>query len=153
MHHNYDLHRQPRNRESGLSLIETLIVLVIIGLVSAMIIPNVISRPDDARVTVARNDIASLSAALKMYRLDNRTYPSTAQGLMALVQRPTTAPTAANWHPEGYLDTLPMDPWGNPYVYQMPGKSGPFDIVSLGADGAVGGEGYDGDIALREPGT
>lgn len=153
MHYDNNLHGRPRSRESGLSLIETLIVLVIIGLVSAMIIPNVISRPDDARVTVARNDIASLSAALKMYRLDNRTYPSTTQGLMALVKRPTTAPKPANWHPEGYLDALPMDPWGNPYVFQVPGKSGPFDIVSLGADGALGGEGYDADITLREPAT
>lgn len=150
MHSDKTLRIYHRRGESGLSLIETLIVLVIIGLVSAMIIPNVISRPDDARVTVARNDIASLSAALKMYRLDNRTYPSTAQGLMALVERPTTSPQPANWHPEGYLDTLPMDPWGNPYVFLMPGETGPFDLISLGADGAPGGEGYDADIALRE---
>ncbi len=141
---------RPLSPEAGLSLIETLIVLVIIGLVSAMIIPNVISRPDDARVTVARNDIASLAAALQLYRLDNRTYPSTAQGLVALAERPGREPVPRNWHPEGYLDTLPLDPWGNPYVYRMPGESGAFDLMSLGADGKPGGENYDADIKLRE---
>ncbi len=141
---------RPLSPEAGLSLIETLIVLVIIGLVSAMIIPNVISRPDDARVTVARNDIASLAAALQLYRLDNRTYPSTAQGLEALAERPTSEPLPSNWHPEGYLDALPTDPWGNPYVYRMPGQSGAFDLISLGADGQPGGENYNADIHLRE---
>jgi general secretion pathway protein G len=138
------------SREAGLSLIETLIVLVIIGLVSAMIIPNVISRPDDARVTVARNDLASLAAALQLYRLDNRAYPSTAQGLAALAERPAGDPQPSNWHPEGYLDGVPVDPWGNPYVYRMPGQSGAFDLLSLGADGQPGGENYDADIHLRE---
>lgn len=138
------------SRDAGLSLIETLIVLVIIGLVSAMIIPNVISRPDDARVTVARNDIASLAAALQLYRLDNRTYPSTAQGLAALAERPAGDPQPSNWHPEGYLDAVPIDPWGNPYVYRLPGQSGAFDLLSLGADGQPGGEDYDADIHLRE---
>ena len=93
-----------RPKDAGLSLIETLIVLVIIGLVSAMIVPKVIGRPDEARITVARNDIAVIASALKMYRLDNRAYPSTAQGLSALVQRPSGSPQPANWHPEGYLD-------------------------------------------------
>lgn len=138
------------SREAGLSLVETLIVLVIVGLVSAMIIPNVISRPDDARVTVARNDIAALAAALQLYRLDNGTYPSTAQGLSALAERPKGEPRAPNWHPEGYLDSVPIDPWGNPYEYRIPGRSGPFDLYSLGADGQQGGEGYDADVHLRE---
>jgi len=138
------------SRQAGLSLIETLIVVVIIGLVSAMIIPNVISRPDDARVTVARNDIASLAAALQLYRLDNRTYPSTVQGLAALVERPAGDPKPSNWHPEGYLDAVPIDPWGNPYVYRLPGQSGAFDLLSLGADGQPGGKNYDADIHLRE---
>ncbi len=150
MHLQSKLPVRPLSPEAGLSLIETLIVLVIIGLVSAMIIPNVISRPDDARVTVARNDIASLAAALQLYRLDNRTYPSTAQGLEALAERPTSEPLPANWHPEGYLDALPTDPWGNPYVYRMPGQTGAFDLISLGADGQPGGENYDADIHLRE---
>lgn len=137
-------------RDTGLSLIETLIVLVIIAMVSAMIIPNVISRPDDARVTVARNDIASIAAALKLYRLDNRTYPSQAQGLAALVTEPTGEPRPAGWHPEGYLDALPMDPWGNPYVYRAPDRTGAFDLISLGADGLPGGEDFGADISLRE---
>lgn len=141
---------RPLSKEAGLSLIETLIVLMIIGLVSAMIIPNVISRPDDARVTVARTDIASLAAALQLYRLDNRTYPSTAQGLAALAERPAGDPQPPNWHPEGYLDGVPVDPWGNPYVYRLPGQSGAFDLLSLGADGQPGGENHDADIHLRE---
>lgn len=139
-----------RASEAGLSLIETLIVLVIIGLVSAMVIPNVISRPDDARVTVARNDIASLAAALQLYRLDNQTYPSTTQGLQALVERPSGNPQARNWNSEGYLDALPVDPWGNPYVYRIPAETGAFDILSMGADGEPGGESYNADISLRE---
>ncbi|WP_051624875.1 type II secretion system major pseudopilin GspG [Hyphomonas oceanitis] len=137
-------------KDAGLSLIETLIVLVIIGLVSAMIVPKVIGRPDEARVTVARNDIAAIASALKMYRLDNRTYPSTAQGLPALVARPSGSPEPANWHPEGYLDAVPNDPWAHPYEYRSPGENGGFDLVSLGADGKIGGEGQDADITIRD---
>jgi general secretion pathway protein G len=134
------------SRESGLTLVETLVVLVIIAVVAAMVIPNVIGRPDEARVTVARADLQGVSSALKMYRLDNGTYPTTAQGLAALVTRPTAGPAPANWHAEGYLAALPVDPWGRPYVYRSPGESGPFDLLSLGADGAPGGEGLDADI-------
>lgn len=137
-------------RQAGLSLIETLIVLVIIGLVSAMIIPNVIGRPDEARVTVAQNDIRSISSALKLYRLDNRSFPSTEQGLRALVERPSGSPQADNWHVEGYLDSLPVDPWGNAYVYRSPGQNGLYDLYSLGADAAPGGEEFDADIGLAE---
>tara|TARA_R110001606_G_scaffold169449_1_gene314501 strand:- start:6521 stop:7006 length:486 start_codon:yes stop_codon:yes gene_type:complete len=140
----------PLPRDAGLSLIETLIVLVIIGLVSAMIVPKVIGRPDEARVTVARNDIAAIASALKMYRLDNRTYPSTAQGLSALVARPSGSPEPANWHPEGYLDEVPNDPWAHPYEYRSPGENGGFDLVSFGADGKIGGEGQDADITIRD---
>ncbi len=138
--------------ESGISLIETLIVLVIIGMVSAMIVPNVISRPDDARVTVAQADIQSISAALKMYRLDNGAYPSRSQGLRALVSKPSGAPAPRNWHPEGYLPDLPVDPWGRDYVYEIPGETGAYDLYSLGADGELGGEGYDNDISTRNAG-
>ena len=140
------------NAETGLSLIETLIVLVIIGMVAAMIVPNVISRPDDARVTVATTDIRTISSALKMYRLDNRTYPSTSQGLEALVEKPSGSPPAENWHSEGYLPDFPMDPWGREYVYRSPGQSGAFDLYSLGADGKPDGEGYDADISARANG-
>ena len=142
--------KAPLPNDAGLSLIETLIVLVIIGLVSAMIVPKVIGRPDEARVTVARNDIASIASALKMYRLDNRTYPSTAQGLAALVVRPSGSPEPANWHPDGYLDAVPQDPWAHAYEYRSPGESGGFDLVSLGADGKIGGEGLDADITIRD---
>lgn len=140
--------REPLRRDAGLSLVETLIVLVIIGLVSAMIIPNVIGRPDEARVTVAENDIRSISSALKLYRLDNRSYPSTEQGLRALVERPSGSPEATNWNVEGYLDTLPVDPWGNAYLYRSPGETGLFDIYSLGADGLPGGDELDADLGL-----
>lgn len=139
---------RPLRRDAGLSLVETLIVLVIIGLVSAMIIPNVIGRPDEARVTVAENDIRSISSALKLYRLDNRSYPSTEQGLRALVERPSGSPAATNWNVEGYLDTLPVDPWANDYLYRSPGETGLFDLYSLGADGLPGGEGIDADLGL-----
>lgn len=136
--------------DAGLSLIETMIVLVIIGIVAAMIVPNVIGRPDDARKTVAETDIRSIASALKIYRLDNRAYPSTAQGLEALVSRPTGTPEANNWHPEGYLPELPVDPWGNAYVYRSPGASGSgFDLISLGADGQPGGENYAADISAN----
>ena len=135
--------------ETGLTLIETLIVLVIIGLVAAMIIPNVINRPDEARVTVAQTDIRAISSALKMYRLDNRSYPSTAQGLRALVEKPLGAPVPQRWYAEGYLSELPIDPWGNPYIYRNPGTQGAFDLTSLGADGKPGGQGYDADITVR----
>jgi|TARA_R110002020_G_scaffold309301_1_gene525103 general secretion pathway protein G len=137
-------------RDAGLSLIETLIVLVIIGLVSAMIVPKVIGRPDEARITVARNDISAIASALKMYRLDNRAYPSTAQGLSALVERPSGSPQPANWHPEGYLDEAPKDPWGNFYEYRSPGEKGGFDLLSFGADGKLGGEGQDADILIQD---
>lgn len=141
--------RRKLRRDAGLSLVETLIVLVIIGLVSAMIIPNVIGRPDEARITVAQNDIRSISSALKIYRLDNRSFPSTEQGLRALVERPSGSPEASNWHVEGYLDTLPVDPWGNAYVYRSPGETGLFDVYSLGADGLPGGDGINADLGLN----
>lgn len=136
--------------EAGLTLVETLIVLVIIGLAAAMIVPNVMGRPDDARLTVAKTDIRSISSALKMYRLDNRAYPSTNQGLSALVEKPSGTPTPSNWHAEGYLNDVPVDPWGNEYLYRSPGETGAFDLVSYGADGRQGGESYDADITIRD---
>ena len=108
--------------------------------------PNVIGRPDEARVTVARTDVRTIAASLEMYRLDNRAYPATTQGLEALVSRPTSPPAPPNWAAGGYLPQLPVDPWGNPYVYRAPGEAGPYDLMSLGADGEPGGEGVDADI-------
>lgn len=123
-----------------------MVVLVIIAIVAALVVPNVIGRPDEARATAARADIRTIAATLEMYRLDNRAYPTTAQGLQALVSRPTTPPPPPNWAAGGYLPQLPSDPWGNPYVYRSPGQGKPYELISLGADGAPGGEGVDADI-------
>lgn len=142
--------RSGRDPEAGVTLIEMMVVLVIIAVVAAMIVPNVIGRPDEARVTVARTDLRTISSALELYRLDNRTYPTTAQGLAALVERPTSAPVPQSWSSSGYLDSLPEDPWGNAYIYRSPGQVGAFDLVSLGADGRPGGDGVDSDIPLDD---
>lgn len=138
-----------RASEAGLTLIEMIVVLAIIALVAALIVPNVIGRPDEARSTVAGADLRTVSAALKMYRLDNSTYPTTEQGLQALVTRPTAAPLPRTWPEEGYLAQMPQDPWGRPYVYRNPGQAGGFDLYSLGRDGQPGGEGVDADITEK----
>lgn len=136
-------------REAGLTLVEMIVVLAIIALVAALIVPNIIGRPDQARVTVAQSDLKSISAALKMYRLDNGDYPSTAQGLAALASKPSGEPQPRNYAAGGYLDKVPVDPWGNPYVYKSPGENGAgFDLASNGKDGKQGGEGLDADITL-----
>lgn len=140
--------RTQRDPQAGVTLIEMMVVLVIIAVVAAMVVPNVIGRPDEARVTVAQTDMRAISGALELYRLDNRLYPSTAQGLAALVTRPLVAPEPANWATGGYLTQMPMDPWGAPYVYRSPGESGRFDLISLGADGKPGGSGVNADIQL-----
>ncbi len=134
-------------RDDGLTLIEMIIVLAIIALVAALIVPSVIGRPDEARVTVARADLKSIAAALKMYRLDNGDYPTTEQGLAALVTRPTAPPAPAAYAAGGYLAQMPADPWGHPYRYRSPGEAGAgFDLQSLGRDGRPGGSGIDADI-------
>ena len=128
----------------GFTLIELMVVLVIIGVLAALIVPNVLDRADDARVTAAKTDIANINQALKLYRLDNQRYPTGEQGLQALVTKPTTSPVPTNWKP--YLEKLPNDPWGNPYQYLNPGIKSAIDIMSFGADGKAGGEGKDADI-------
>ncbi|MFO1143482.1 MAG: type II secretion system major pseudopilin GspG [Amaricoccus sp.] len=139
--------RRPRRApDSGVTLIEMMVVLVIIAIVAALVVPNVIGRPDEARVTAARTDVKTIAATLEMYRLDNHSYPTTAQGLQALVTRPTSPPLPPNWAASGYLPQVPSDPWGRPYVYRSPGQGKPYDLVSLGADGKPGGEGVDADI-------
>ncbi|EZP53911.1 type II secretion system major pseudopilin GspG [Delftia sp. RIT313] len=130
--------------QRGFTLIELMVVLVIIGVLAALIVPNVLDRADDARVTAARTDITNISQALKLYRLDNQRYPTAEQGLQALIVRPTSGPLPNNWKP--YLEKLPNDPWGRPYQYLNPGIKGPIDIMSFGADGQAGGEGKDADI-------
>lgn len=133
-----------RDPQAGVTLIEMMVVLVIIAVVAALIVPNVIGRPDEARVTVARTDLRSIGSALELYRLDNLRYPSTAEGLVALVRAPVDAP---NWAAGGYLTEVPTDPWGNAYLYRSPGEHGAFDLISYGADGAPGGAGTNADIA------
>jgi len=135
-----------RARIRAFTLIEVMVVVAILAVLAALIVPKVMSRPDEARVVAARQDIASLLQALKLYRLDNLRYPTTEQGLAALVTRPTLAPVPPNWKPGGYLERLPRDPWGNPYQYLSPGLRGEVDVFSFGADGVAGGEGFDADI-------
>lgn len=128
----------------GFTLIELMVVLVIIGVLASLIVPNVLDRADDARMTAARTDVNNLMQALKLYKLDNLRYPSGEQGLQALLTKPTVAPVPANWKP--YLDKLPNDPWGSPYVYLNPGIKGEVDVMSFGSDSQAGGEGKNADI-------
>lgn len=137
-------------REAGFSLIEILIVVVIIGILAAVIVPRVMDEPDRARVTRAQQDIQALQTALNMYRLDNYHYPSTEQGLEALVRRPSGQPEAANWKEGGYIDRLPRDPWGREYQYLNPGVHGEIDVWSYGANGLPGGEGINAEIGNWE---
>ena len=131
-------------RAAGFTLIELMVVLVIIGVLAALIVPNVLDRTDDARATAARTDVNNIMQALKLYKLDNQRFPSAEQGLQALVQRPTAPPVPTNWKP--YLEKLPNDPWGRPYQYLNPGVKGEVDVMSFGADGASGGEGKNADV-------
>lgn len=130
--------------QRGFTLIELMVVLVIIGVLAALIVPNVLERADDARATAAKTDVNNVMQALKLYKLDNQIYPTAEQGLQALVVRPSSGPAAPNW--KNYLEKLPNDPWGRPYQYLNPGIKGPIDVMSFGADGQAGGEGKDADI-------
>jgi general secretion pathway protein G len=138
--------KQTHSDNRGFTLIEVMVVIVILGVLAALIVPKVMSRPDEARVAAARQDIGSIIQALKLYKLDNMRYPTTEQGLTALVKKPTGEPVPPNWKGNGYLEKLPKDPWGNPFQYLQPGTHGEIDVISLGADGAPGGEGNDADI-------
>jgi general secretion pathway protein G len=133
-----------RIRQVGFTLIELMVVLVIIGVLAALIVPNVLDRADDARGTAAKTDVANLMQALRMYKLDNQRFPTSEQGLQALVSKPTTNPVPNNW--KSYVEKLPNDPWGRPYQYLNPGVKGEIDVMSFGADGQPGGEGKDADI-------
>jgi len=133
-------------RDAGFSLLELMVVVVILSILALVIVPRVIDRPDQARVARAKSDIAAISSAVNLYRLDNFRYPTTEQGLEALVSRPTAEPAAPNWATNGYMDRVPVDPWGQPYQYLSPGVHGDFDIFSYGADGVQGGSGANADI-------
>ena len=137
------INRRVARGEQGFTLIEVMVVVVILSILAAIIVPRIMDRPDKARMVKAQADIRALESALNLYRLDNNNYPTTDEGLEALVQKPADAPT---WKEGGYVDRLPKDPWGRPYQYLSPGTHGTVDIFSLGADGQPGGDGKDADI-------
>ncbi len=137
-----------RKRLRGFTLIEIMVVITILGILAALIVPRVVGRTDDARITAAKQDIGAIMQALKLYRLDNGRYPTTEQGLRALIERPSTDPQPTNWKQGGYLErsSIPKDPWGKEYQYLNPGLRGEIDVFSFGRDGQSGGEGPDADI-------
>jgi len=132
------------NRQKGFTLIELMVVVAILAILAAVVAPMVLDRPDEARMVKVKQDISTISSALNLYKLDNYRYPTTDQGLEALVQKPTSEPLPKNWRP--YLQNLPRDPWGNDYLYLSPGEHGDFDLYTLGADGQEGGEGANADF-------
>ena len=136
-----------KNRSQlGFTLIEVMVVIAIIGIMATLIVPQIMSKPNEARVIAAKQDISSIVQALKLYRLDNSRYPTTEQGLSALVAKPTSEPIPQNWKPNGYVDRLPKDPWGFAYQYSNPGARAEIDVFSLGADNKPGGTGFDADL-------
>ncbi len=139
-----------RRAAHGFTLIEIMVVVAILGILAALVVPKIMGRPDEARIVAAKQDIAAIRQALNLYRLDNTRYPTTEQGLQALVERPAAGSIPSNWKPGGYLERLPKDPWRAPYQYLNPGLHGEVDVFSLGADGAAGGEGNNADIGSWE---
>ncbi|MCB1614810.1 MAG: type II secretion system major pseudopilin GspG [Pseudomonadales bacterium] len=134
------------SRQKGFTLIEIMVVVIIIGVLAALIAPNIIGKAGEARVTAAKADLKTITSALNMYKLDNFTYPTTDQGLQALVTKPSGQPEPKNYNKDGYLPEFPKDPWGNDYIYISPGTSGGFDLMSYGADGREGGQDDNADI-------
>lgn len=132
--------------QRGFTLIEIMVVVVILGVLAALVVPKLMGRTDEARIVAAKQDISTIMQALKLYKLDNQRYPSTEQGLQALITRPTAGPAANGWKTGGYLDKLPKDPWGGAYQLLSPGIKGEIDVFSFGADGQPGGTGNDADI-------
>jgi len=132
-------------QQRGFTLIEIMVVVIIIGILAAIVAPNVIGRVDDAQIVKAKTEIGNIENAMKFYRLDNFAYPTTEQGIEALVTKPND-PSVRNWKTGGYLDRLPKDPWGNPYQYRYPGLNGEIDIFTLGRDARASGEGINADI-------
>lgn len=140
--------KRTRRNQRGFTLIELMVVIVILGILAGLIIPRIMGRPDEARRAKARMQVEGIETALKLYRLDNGAYPSTEQGLQALVEQPASGPLVQSWRQGGYLEKgkVPKDPWGNDFVYMSPGAHGEFDLISRGADGEPGGEGKNKDI-------
>jgi general secretion pathway protein G len=139
--HKERITKMKMQHQKGFSLLEIMVVLVIMGIMAALVGPQLLGNVDKARLQQMAADMKTLETTLKMYRLDNFTYPSSEQGLQALVTKPDIDPQPKNWKKDGYIDRLPKDPWGNDYLYVSPGEHGDFDIYSLGSDGVVGGEG------------
>lgn len=138
---------QTQNKQRGFTLIEIMVVVVILGVLAALVVPQIMSRPDQAKAAAAQSDIKAIAMALDIYKLDNHQYPSSQQGLDALVSKPSGNPPARNWNPDGYLKRLPIDPWGNAYQYRVPGARGTgYDLFSFGADGKLGGDGLNAEI-------
>lgn len=145
--------RKLQGRQAGFTLIEIMVVVIIIGLLAGIVVPNVMDSLDKANVQKARADFKTLQTALKLYRIDNFNYPSTEQGLEALVSKPSIAPIPRNYKSNGYIETLPKDPWGSDYQYMSPGESHEYDIYSLGADGVSGGEEQNADLSVWDDGS
>jgi len=142
-----------QRRQAGFTLIEIMVVVIIIGLLAGIVVPNVMDSLDKANVQKARADFKTLQTALKLYRIDNFNYPSTEQGLESLVTKPSIAPVPRNYKSNGYVETLPRDPWGNEYQYMSPGEAHEYDIYSLGADGVSGGEEQNADLTVWDDGS
>ncbi|HJU99660.1 MAG TPA: type II secretion system major pseudopilin GspG [Burkholderiaceae bacterium] len=140
----------PRRAARGFTLIEIMVVVVIMGVLAALVVPKLLSRTGESKIAAAKVDIATVMQALKLYKLDNQRYPTTEQGLQALIAKPTSGPAANGWKSGGYVDKLPKDPWGNSYQYLSPGVKGEVDVFSYGADGQPGGTGVDADIGSWE---
>lgn len=141
---------KPVKRNKGFTLIEIMVVIVILGILGTIVAPMILKRPDQARITKAKQDLATITAALDLYKLDNFNYPDTDQGLEALVTRPTSGADVPNWQEGGYIKKLPKDPWGREYLYMSPGENSAVDVYTLGSDGAPGGEDASADIGNWE---
>ncbi len=139
-----------RKKSLGFTLLELMVVVLILGLLAALVVPKIVGRGEEAKITAAKVQMKEIESALELYKLDNGFYPTTEQGLEALVKKPDTDPIPQNYRKGGYMKKIPLDPWGNPYIYRCPGDHGEYDLFSMGADGKEGGEGSGKDITNWE---